>query len=195
LLTLKADQPVAGNSLLRVINAETGQRVQDCYQCGKCTAGCPVASFMDLMPRQVMRAVQLGQDGLVLRSSTIWLCASCETCSARCPMEIDVAGVMDGLRHLARARGVLPAEKGVVLTHDLFLETVRRLGRVYEAAVAVGINIGTLRPFANVMDVGLPLFAKGKLNVMPSRAGGDEVKQIFAGAKRERPEDLSGGKA
>ena len=113
MLTLKADQPVAGNALLTAVHAQSGVRVQDCYQCGKCTAGCPVAAFMDLMPRQVMRAVQLGQTDLVLRSSTIWLCASCETCSARCPMELDVAAVMDTLRHIARERGIQPAQKDI----------------------------------------------------------------------------------
>jgi heterodisulfide reductase subunit C len=185
LLTFKADQPVAGNPLLSTVYERSGVRVQDCYQCGKCSAGCPVAPFMDLMPRQVMRAVQLGQVDLALRSSTIWLCAGCQTCSARCPMEIDIARVMDSLRQLARAEGIQPAEKGVVLAYDLFLESVKRLGRLYEVGLVAGLNLGTLRPFANVLDVGLPLFVKGKLNILPARAGGAEVKRIFDAAERK----------
>ena len=179
MLTLKADQPVAGNALLKTVYEHSGVRVQDCYQCGKCTAGCPVASFMDLMPRQVMRAVQLGQADLALHSHTIWLCASCETCSARCPMEIDVARVMDTLRHVARSQGIPPAEKDVLAAHNLFVESIKRLGRVYEVGVVGGLNLVTLKPFANVFDVGLPMFRKGKLNVIPARAGGEEVKRIF----------------
>ena len=183
MLTFKADQPVAGNALLRAIQEQSGARVQDCYQCGKCTAGCPVSSFMDLMPLQVMRAVQFGQADLALHSSTIWLCASCETCSARCPMEIDVAGVMDALRHLALARGIQPAEKNVVLAHRVFLESIKRLGRVYEVGVVACLNLGTLHPFANVVDVGLPMFLRGKLNIIPERATRGEVKRIFVNVK------------
>ncbi len=183
MLTFKVGQPVMGNALLSEIQEQSQVRVQDCYQCGKCTGGCPISSFMDLMPRQVMRAVQLGQTELVLRSSTIWLCASCETCSARCPMELDVAGVMDALRHLALALGVAPAEKNVVLAHRVFLESIKRLGRVYEVAVVAGLNLGTLHPFANVVDVGLPLLRRGKLNILPERGGDGAVKRIFEKAE------------
>lgn len=183
MLIFKADQPIASNALLRAIRDSSGVRVQDCYQCGKCSAGCPVAQFMDLMPRQVMRAIQLGQADLVLRSSTIWLCASCHTCSVRCPMEIDVARVMDGLRHIARAQGIPPAEKNIVLGHTLFLESVKRLGRLYEVGLVAGLNLVTLKPFANVSEVGLPLFVRGKLNLLPSRAGGVDLQRIFKSEK------------
>lgn len=186
MVTFKADQPIAGNALLSRIRDRSGVRVHDCYQCGKCSAGCPVAQFMDLMPRQIMRAIQLGQTDLVLRSSTIWLCASCHTCSVRCPMEIDVARVMDCLRHIARAERIPPAEKNIVLSHELFLESVKRLGRLYEVGLVAGLNLGTLKPFANVSDVGLPLFVRGKLNLLPTRAGGVDLKRIFAEKKRDR---------
>jgi heterodisulfide reductase subunit C2 len=184
LLTLKADQPVAGNPLLAAVQEHSGVRVQDCYQCGKCTGGCPVASFMDLMPRQIMRAVQLGQGDLALKSSTIWLCASCQTCSARCPMELDIAAVMESLRYLALADHVPAAQPHVVLAHRIFLESIHRLGRVYEAGVVVGLNVGTLHPFANVFQVGLPMLRKGKLNLLPVRAGRAAVKRMFAPVER-----------
>ena len=180
MLTFKADQSIAGNALLSDIRDHSGIRVQDCYQCGKCSAGCPGAQFMDLMPRQIMRAIQLGQTDLALNSSTIWLCASCRTCSARCPMEIDVARVMDCLRHIAHDKGIQPAEKDIALSHALFLESVKRLGRLYEVGLVVGLNLATLKPFANVMDIGLPMFIKGKLNLLPTRAGGADLKRIFA---------------
>ncbi len=185
MLILKADQPVAGNPLLVTVQERSGVRVQDCYQCGKCTAGCPVASYMDLVPRQVMRAIQLGQHDLVLHSSAIWLCASCLTCSARCPMELDIAHVMESLRHQALAEGVQPAEKDVVLAHNLFLESMKRLGRVYEVGVVAGMNLGTRHPFANVAAVGLPMFRRNKLNLVPESAGRAQVRRIFVKAKQK----------
>jgi heterodisulfide reductase subunit C len=50
-----------------------------CYQCGKCTAGCPIAYAMDYPPHQILRGVQLGMRDVVLSSRTIWLCAACES--------------------------------------------------------------------------------------------------------------------
>lgn len=65
------------------VENQSGQKVRICYQCGKCSAGCPVAYAMDLLPNQVMRLVQLGLKEEVLTCATIWLCASCETCATR----------------------------------------------------------------------------------------------------------------
>jgi len=62
-----------------------GIDITRCYQCGKCTAGCPMAQSMDYSPRQIVRLLQLGLADDALRSRTIWMCASCETCATRCP--------------------------------------------------------------------------------------------------------------
>ncbi|MGB8646979.1 MAG: 4Fe-4S dicluster domain-containing protein [Anaerolineae bacterium] len=166
--------------LAETVNARTGLHVQDCYQCGKCSAGCPVSAFMDLGPHQIMRAVQLGQTDLALGASTIWLCTGCQTCATRCPMELDPAHVMDALRHLAREQGIEPAEKGVVLGNNLFIESIKRLGRLYEVGLVAGINLGTLHPFDNVLDVGLPLFSKGKLHLWPGRISSGAVARLFS---------------
>ena len=69
--------------LAKKIQEETGQNVYLCYQCVKCTSGCPMAEHFDLEPNQVMRMVQFGDES-VLESKTIWTCASCLTCSTRC---------------------------------------------------------------------------------------------------------------
>ena len=63
MLIFKADQPIAGNALLRAIRDRSGVRVHDCYQCGKCSAGCPVVSWMDYTPNQIVRMVQSDHSG------------------------------------------------------------------------------------------------------------------------------------
>jgi heterodisulfide reductase subunit C len=82
----------------------SGQNLMACNQCGKCSAGCPAAFAMDLLPNQVIRLVQLGLEE-VLQSRTIWLCASCLTCASRCPKGVDLSRVMDTLRLIVLRSG------------------------------------------------------------------------------------------
>ena len=90
-----------GDKLFKDIVIESaGEEIYDCYQCYKCSAGCPVSFDMDLLPHQVIRSVLFNQEEKVLSSRTIWICATCETCTTRCPNEIDIAGVMDVLRQI-----------------------------------------------------------------------------------------------
>ncbi len=90
----------AQNAIIKKIEDISGQNVLACYQCGKCSAGCPMVTLMDLLPNQIIRLVQLGQIGDVLNSKTIWLCASCFSCTSRCPKGVDLAKVMEALRLL-----------------------------------------------------------------------------------------------
>ena len=80
-----AEQSVPDASLARRVLEDIGQNVNLCYQCVKCTSGCPLADYFDWQPNQVMRAVQLGDTDIALGSETTWLCASCQTCTTRCP--------------------------------------------------------------------------------------------------------------
>lgn len=92
------------HDLLRRLEEISGQNPLACYQCGRCSAGCPVAGAMDLLPNQVMRLVQLGLIDQAMASQTIWFCAACLTCAARCPQGVDLARVMEALRTLAVER-------------------------------------------------------------------------------------------
>ena len=98
------------DDVISVIKAISGEDVRVCYQCGKCTAGCPLASAMDLMPNQILRLLQLGEYEQVLASRTIWHCASCLTCASRCPKGVDPARVMDALRTVLMRRGSVHVE-------------------------------------------------------------------------------------
>ena len=83
----------------------SGQDLLACNQCGKCSAGCPVVAAMDLLPSQVIRMAQLGMED-VLECNTIWICASCLTCVARCPKGVDLPRLMEALRQITLRRGV-----------------------------------------------------------------------------------------
>jgi len=98
------------DAIISEIKEISGVDVRACYQCGKCTAGCPLASAMDLMPNQILRLLQLGEHEQALKSRTIWQCASCLTCAARCPKEVDPARVMDALRTILMRRGAVHLE-------------------------------------------------------------------------------------
>jgi heterodisulfide reductase subunit C2 len=98
------------NDVIAAIKEISGEDVRACYQCGKCTAGCPLAPTMDLMPNQILRLIQVGEHEQALKSRAIWLCASCLTCAARCPKEVDPARVMDALRTLLMRQGAVRVE-------------------------------------------------------------------------------------
>ena len=154
------------NGLERRLEAETGQKVRSCYQCKKCSAGCPVAFATDLLPHEVMRMVVYGQEGRLLESSAIWLCASCETCTTRCPNEIDIAGVMDGLRRMAIREGVEPVEHEVSAFHTSFLEGIKLTGKTNEP-VLIGAYKALSRRFFDDLGLGAVMLAKGKIKIVP----------------------------
>ena len=86
-----------------------GEKLMRCFQCGTCTSDCPIARFSDTYrPRQIIRMTQLGLKDRVLKSDTLWLCASCFTCTDRCPQDVEVASVIRVLRNLAAEQGNIP---------------------------------------------------------------------------------------
>jgi heterodisulfide reductase subunit C len=88
---------------VRQVETISEENLLACNQCGKCSAGCPVAFSTDLLPSQVIRLAQLGIED-VLDSPTIWTCAACLTCVARCPKGIDLPRIMEALRLIKMQR-------------------------------------------------------------------------------------------
>ncbi len=92
-----------------IVKMHGGERLLKCYQCGTCTSDCPVARFSDdYRPRSIIRMAQLGLKDRILKSSTLWLCAACFTCTDRCPQNVEVASVIRVLRNLAAETGCIP---------------------------------------------------------------------------------------
>lgn len=149
-----------------VINADLAQRVMDeigqnvylCYQCVKCTSGCPIAEYFDWQPHQIMRALQLGQEDIALHAETPWLCASCQTCTTRCPQGLDIAAIMEFLTREASERGIKSPVPEVKVFNQAFMREVRLWGRSYEAGMMAELKLRTIRQ-GNLFD-DLALYAK-----------------------------------
>lgn len=178
MLLEKPSDPPPG--FLETVTRASGQQtLSHCYQCGKCTAGCPASFAMDYKPNQIIRLLQLGQKEKVLNSRAIWVCSGCFTCTTRCPCNIDVALVMDSLRVIARQEGKIAQGRNVVLFNELFLQSVKRNGRVFEAGVALSFNFRSRAPFRDV-ELAKFMLRRGKLRLTPVKIKKvSEVARLF----------------
>ena len=181
---MESVQTVAGMSkLAEAVMAESGQNVNVCFQCGKCAAGCPISYAMDHKPSQLIHAIRLGMDDLVFKSTTMWLCASCETCTTRCPQEVDVAKVMDAVKITAVRQGIKPTISQVAAFYRAALANIKKCGRMYEMGMIVGLKMRTFDFFKDA-QLGMKMFRKGKLKVIPSLTGAMRTWKIFNRVKK-----------
>ena len=96
--TLRITTARTDRDFVAKIEKISGQKLLACYQCGKCSAGCPMAAHMDVLPNQIIRLAQLGMQAELLAARSIWMCVSCMTCNTRCPKDIRIAEVIESLR-------------------------------------------------------------------------------------------------
>jgi heterodisulfide reductase subunit C len=119
-----------------------GETINHCFQCGKCTASCPIRRFdKRYNPRVIIRATLLGMKDVVLSSPIIWMCATCYSCSERCPQGVRFTDIMRVIRNMAVAEGkVNPFYKKTA-------EAIIQFGRTFDSP-----------DFINEMrcDLGLP---------------------------------------
>ncbi|MDR1052721.1 MAG: 4Fe-4S dicluster domain-containing protein [Planctomycetaceae bacterium] len=163
-------------------------RVCDCYQCGKCSAGCPVAEKMDVLPSRLIRLVQCGEVAEAAKSLSVWQCVSCLTCSARCPKSVNIAGVIDALKEISIEKKCVHPEGARILAFQRsFVNSIYRNGRTNELELVAEYKIrGFLHdfnPFLALKDasLGLPMFLSGKLHLKPGSPVKNKalVKRIF----------------
>lgn len=104
------------------------EKVMVCFQCGTCTADCPIARFSDFYrPRRIARMVQLGLKDRLLSDSALWLCSACFTCVDHCPQGVEIAGIVRVLRNMAvEDKNLLP------LVYKELAANLMKTGYVYE---------------------------------------------------------------
>jgi heterodisulfide reductase subunit C len=172
------------SGLAEEIREHTGVIASHCYQCGKCSAGCPLSEEMEYPPSYVMRMLQTGDPVLedkILRSFTIWVCLTCEMCYSRCPMSIDIPKMMDFLREKSLKEGKTNKRaRQIIAFHKSFLNSIRTTGRLYEIGLLVDYKVRTLKLMQD-MVLAPKMFVRGKLHILPElikgRAG---VSSIFS---------------
>jgi heterodisulfide reductase subunit C len=171
------------HELSRRIRALSGEEVSHCIQCGKCSAGCTVAPDMEESPSRIIRFIQLNMKERALTSSMVWTCSACHACTVRCPEGIDIAKVMDVLRRMCLAEGYAPKEKQISLFDRIFVDMIRKYGRVYEFGLMVKNNMMAMTPFR---DLGLlpDMLKKRKIGFLPHKVKAlDEVQELFRKGK------------
>ncbi|MEW5735971.1 MAG: 4Fe-4S dicluster domain-containing protein [Thermodesulfobacteriota bacterium] len=182
-------QPVAiSATAAAAVRKESHADVLSCYQCGKCTNGCPVTFAMDEMPHAVIRMLQLGLTDEAARLKTPWLCASCETCVTRCPNRVDIPRIMDYLKQRALGAGILPEDREILAFHRTFLENIATFGRINELFLMGSFQMKTafgekgfdLDAVLSNLKLGAKLMKTGRigLHLLPA-AGKARIKKYF----------------
>ncbi len=151
-------------TFLKQMEEESKEQISACYQCYRCTAGCPVLPEMDILPHRVIRYIMLGEKEKVLSSRTIWSCLQCYTCSVRCPNDIHIGHVFDTARRIAVREKKASAD---VWTFDsLFVDSVRSHGRVFELEAIMRYLVKKKDFFSNTR-MGLDMMKKGRMALLP----------------------------
>ncbi len=190
--------PTASEQELRKIFLEQahlvpgGERIARCIQCGTCTGSCPVSYAMDISPRMVIALFRAGEIERILRSRTIWICASCYMCTTRCPQAIKITDILYALKRTAIEKGLYPDHFPVYLLSNNFVRIVNRYGRNHEVLL---LSLYYLRrnPFSllRLLPFGIAMLRRGRLSLLPSKIKGIRtIRQILdASAALELPRE------
>jgi ferredoxin/nitrate reductase gamma subunit len=77
--------------------------IEKCFNCGNCTAICPLSTTGEAFPRRIIRYAQLGMKEPLISSKELWLCYSCGECTQTCPKQADPGEFMASARRYAIA--------------------------------------------------------------------------------------------
>ncbi len=182
-MTIRIKKRSTGKNLRTEVEKRAEVDLATCYQCKKCSIGCPVSGLVASPPAEIIRRLQLGAGDELLQTDLVWTCLSCETCYARCPNEINFAGIIDAMRAIALEKGVARPAGNSPLFNRRFLDTVKSYGRAYDLQMIVGYKLGTGKLMDDVEKFPTML-KKGKMAILPpSGADKSKVKRIFNAAK------------
>ncbi len=177
--------PDVSGDFASLVEQQSHANLMACLQCQKCTSGCPVAAIADIKPHEIVRHVQFGQKDELLASKMLWQCTSCQTCATRCPQQVSVAAINDGLRRLS-LQAKVPSESAVPTFNSIFMKAVRSRGRMHEAGLMASFKLRTMRLFQDMGKLPMMLW-KGKMPLFQKAAGGRaERERMFERAEQAK---------
>ena len=165
-----------------VYSIPNGRKIDECIQCGTCSASCPTSNAMDYSPREIIAALRAGMLDRVLNSNTVWLCTSCYSCYVRCPAGIPFTDVMYELKRLGVKHGLYPAGTTNAAIAHAFVRLVDRYGRNHEPELIARYYLRTnpIR-FLGQIRVGLRLLMRGRMPMLPHKIKGvDDLRKMMA---------------
>lgn len=184
-----------GKGLHRVENLRkeiykiSGEDVNLCFMCQKCSSGCPLSFEMDLLPSALLHAIRLNQIQTVIDSKTAYLCLSCMGCTTRCPQGLNIAKIIDSLKIILRRERVQFKEPWIMTFYDSMLWSMMSFGRVYELGMLMLLKLRTGNLFKDV-SLGLKMLKKGKLKLLPSFQGSKDIRFIKRRLKTVAGEEI-----
>jgi len=177
-------------SFRRQVEAISGHNTSLCFQCSKCSAGCPMAGQMDLKTSQVMHSIRLNREDIVLHSKAIWLCVGCETCSARCPQQVEPADVMNAARILALRKGIKPSVKEIGIYYNAFVSSMWLNGKIHDISVVAATALLTGH-LINEIPLALKLLVRGRVKLPPIPFTGSDGFRKLRSRARAREKEIA----
>jgi heterodisulfide reductase subunit C2 len=185
-MTMRISKRNKTGDLKAVVEKKAHVQLSACYQCKKCSIGCPVADQVTSPPSEIIRRLQLGAGNELLETELVWTCISCETCAARCPNQINFPAVIDALKALAVEKGAATPVGHAPLFNKLFLSTVKTYGRSYELQEIALYKLGSGNLMQD-MDKFPTMVLKGKIALLPPiGVNTGRVKRIFKKAAQKK---------
>lgn len=158
-----------------------GDKIKQCLQCGTCTGTCPVSDVMDITPRQTIAMFRAGLLKEILNSRTIWICASCYSCTVRCPVGIRVTDTLYALKRLAMEKKIYPDNFPVYALSQAFIKNVYKYGRNYELGLGIKYFLkASILKLLGSAGVGMAMITRGRMGLLPQKIKKiDEVQAII----------------
>jgi heterodisulfide reductase subunit C len=168
--TIKYDADRVKGFGAEIMHVPGCEQLKSCIQCGTCSGVCPLSIYMDYTPRQVMALTRGDFKNEVLRSHTIWLCASCYACTVECPREIRITDIMYELKQRAIHAGIYPKRFPIPVLAREFSEMVRKNGRITELLLVMKLFLKTnwLAALGN-WRMGIDLVRTGRASLVTER--------------------------
>ncbi|MDR3393457.1 MAG: 4Fe-4S dicluster domain-containing protein [Parasulfuritortus sp.] len=175
------------NNFLKEIEeqAEMGDWVKMCMQCGVCSGSCPTNfhSGWDHPPQELFMLIRAGKRDEVLNSNSMWNCVSCYNCYVRCPRKIPITHIMHGIAEYAYRIGRAPKSQPTLHLSQTFWNNATKTGRVNEVKLTQtlyfkdGIASGIKKAMA-MQDVALGLVKAKRLNPLEAVGISHKCKDI-----------------